>query len=137
MSEIEVKALEWSASDSWDVAKTVVGTYVVRPCLATNFTGQFLMGRPGKETSESGLYPSEEAAKAAAQKDFETRIRSALVSPPAVPGEVHAQLALIKHLAEYTTEKNWADKRLYIMQAVDRALAAPSASIEGETHDIP
>lgn len=53
-------------------------------------------------------------------------------APPAVPGEVHAQLALIKHLAEYTTEKNWADKRLYIMQAVDRALSVPLPEIEGE-----
>lgn len=33
------------------------------------------------------------------------------------------QALLIKHLAEYTTDRNWADKRLYIMQAADRLIA--------------
>jgi hypothetical protein len=38
--------------------------------------------------------------------------------------EQAAQLELIRHLAEYTTERNWADKRDYIIQAANRALSA-------------
>ena len=41
-----------------------------------------------------------------------------------------AQAHLIKHLAENTTERNWADKRLYIMQAADRIV--PPAGDETE-----
>ncbi|MGR9130820.1 hypothetical protein [Rhizobium leguminosarum] len=77
---VKVKPLEWNAPDSWNLANTVLGTYVVRPCLATNFTGQFLMCRPGDE--DSVLFPSEDAAKAAAQADYEQRILSALESKP-------------------------------------------------------
>jgi hypothetical protein len=42
---------------------------------------------------------------------------------PSQPDEAFRQLLLIKHLAEYTTERNWADKRLYIIQAASRALS--------------
>lgn len=79
---VKVKPLEWDAPDSWswNLAKTVLGTYVVRPCLATNFAGQFLMCRPGDE--DSVLFPSEDAAKAAAQADYEQRILSALEPKP-------------------------------------------------------
>lgn len=88
--EPSVKALEWNAPDSWNIAQTIVGAYVVRPCLATNYNGQFVMRRPGEETSER--YPTEDAAKAAAQADYDARIRSALAptSPVSAPGVVEA-----------------------------------------------
>ncbi|QIG72951.1 hypothetical protein EVB98_029 [Rhizobium phage RHph_N3_2] len=83
---VKVKPLEWDAPDSWNIAKSVVGTYVVRPCLATNYRGQFVM-RCGDE-EKSSLYPSEEAAKNAAQADFERRIRSALEDAPFIPAVI-------------------------------------------------
>lgn len=56
-----------------------------------------------------------------------TREARAAVSGPIDPkadgDEAFRQLLLIKHLAEYTTERNWADKSLYIMQAASRALS--------------
>lgn len=122
---VAIKPLQWELINGWWFGPTAEGqNYIVRASSATNFKGQWLWGL-GVDKYE--LEPSLEEAKAAAQSDYESRIRSALV-PPAVPVEVHAQLALIKHLAEYTTEKNWADKRLYIMQAVARAISVP---IEG------
>lgn len=75
---VVVKALEWNLNDSWNVSKTVVGTYVVRPCLATKFAGQWLLRRAQHEDSDKTLYASEDEAKAIAQADYEARIRSAL-----------------------------------------------------------
>lgn len=77
---VAVKDLEWNLNDSWNVSKTVIGTYVVRPCLATKFAGQWLLRRAQNEDSEKTLYASEEEAKAAAQADYEARIRSALIA---------------------------------------------------------
>ena len=75
---VAVKVLEWDVNDSWNVSKTVIGTYVVRPCLATNYIGQWLLRRAQNENSDKTLYSSEDEAKAAAQADYEARIRSAL-----------------------------------------------------------
>lgn len=77
---VKVKPLEWNAPDSWNIAESVVGTYIVRPCLATNYAGQFVMHCGDEE--KSSLYPSEEAAKNAAQADYEQRILSALEAKP-------------------------------------------------------
>jgi hypothetical protein len=49
--------------------------------------------------------------------------------------EAVSQLELIRHLAEYTTEKNWADKRDYILQAANRALSAALAH-PGQVREI-
>lgn len=75
---VAVKALEWNASDSWNISKTIIGTYVVRPCLATNFLGQWLLRRAQSEGSDKTLYASEDEAKAVAQGDYEARIHSVL-----------------------------------------------------------
>jgi hypothetical protein len=82
--EVKIKPLEWPNDSDWNIATSELGRYVVRPCLATNFSGQWLLMRAGAEDSDKTLYPSEDAAKAAAQADYEQRIRSALVDVPAV-----------------------------------------------------
>jgi hypothetical protein len=82
--EVKIKPLEWPNDSDWNIATSELGRYVVRPCLATNFSGQWLLRRAGAENSDKTLYPSEDAAKAAAQADYEQRIRSALVDVPAV-----------------------------------------------------
>lgn len=80
---VRVKALEWSliySSDdetAWS-AMAIGGVYTVRQL--TNTGGAWLhCVRTEKR------YPSVEAAKAAAQQDFETRIRSAIVDVPVEP----------------------------------------------------
>ncbi|WLS01693.1 hypothetical protein [Shinella oryzae] len=92
--EVKIKPLEWPNDSDWNIATSELGRYVVRPCLATNFSGQWLLRRAGAESSDKTLYPSEDAAKAAAQADYEQRIRSALVYVPAVESEPVAYLRL-------------------------------------------
>jgi hypothetical protein len=107
-----VKALEWFGAGGTDpvgvfVAPSILGTYMVWP--------RGVLETPSPSTSKN--YGSIEAAKAAAQADFEARIRSALQSSPpvkaaAVDGEVQA---LRNDIAEFMRrlgplwllEQNW------------------------------
>lgn len=100
--EGKVKPLDWEGS-GWNVADTVAGRYVVRPCLATNFDGQWLMRSPEKETSDR--YPSEAEAKRAAQAHYETRILSALISSPGKDGGQEVEAVE----GEYPSEAAYAD----------------------------
>lgn len=75
---VQVKALEWDNLGYAHVpfeGRYYVGVY--RP-------GQWEMRSPGMEDSTfpDGLFCSEDAAKAAAQADYDRRIRSALTTPP-------------------------------------------------------
>ncbi len=75
---VQVKALEWDNLGYAHVpfeGRYYVGVY--RP-------GQWEMRSPGMEDSTfpDGLFGSEDAAKAAAQADYDRRIRSALTTPP-------------------------------------------------------
>ncbi len=76
---VGVKPLEWIENQSWKHAKTPFGAiYTARPCLATNFLGKWLLSL---EIERIGpLHDSEDAAKAAAQADYEARIRAALTA---------------------------------------------------------
>lgn len=84
---VEVKKLEWEVADrpslQWlHKAETVLGSYTISaPAWSTC---GFLLYR-GKNRLDD--LPTVEAAKAAAQSDYETRIRSALVDVPAVESE--------------------------------------------------
>lgn len=92
---VAIKPLEWELINGWWFGPTAEGqNYIVRASSATNFKGQWLWGL-GVDKYE--LAPSLEAAKAAAQQDYEARIRSALV-PPAVPGEVERENAKLVEL---------------------------------------
>ena len=74
-----VKGLEWGLINGWWFAPTAEGQkYIVRASSATNFKGQWLWGL-GVETYD--LEPSLDAAKAAAQADYERRVISALSTP--------------------------------------------------------
>lgn len=75
---VKIKPLEWDAPDSWNIAKSIVGNYVVRPCLARDYSHKWLMRPSGQETC-GPLYDSEAEAQAAAQADYERRVLSALV----------------------------------------------------------
>ena len=70
---VEVKALEWHA----DNAHSIVGRYWI------TYTG----GRIGlhRDQQRIGKFGSPDEAKAAAQADFEARIRSALAARAAMP----------------------------------------------------
>ncbi|MER9357462.1 hypothetical protein NKI61_29965 [Mesorhizobium sp. M0514] len=73
---VKIKPLDWKFANGWWFGPTAEGQdYIVRDSRATNSAGQWLWGL-GVE--EYNLEPSLEAAKAAAQADYETRIRSAL-----------------------------------------------------------
>lgn len=83
-TETVVKALEWiNGSGGDEIAHTVVGTYG----LGKQVDGIVALRREG--FSDKILYEGgdRQEAKAAAQADFDRRIRSALASPPS-PAEV-------------------------------------------------
>lgn len=76
---VEVKKLEWRDG----FAHTAFGLYYY---IDPTEDGFILEKHEGASTSKS-LYPYGKEAKAAAQSDYETRIRSALVDVPAVESE--------------------------------------------------
>lgn len=80
--EVKIKPLEWiehPSADAWR-ADTMLGTYQVwAGSLKTGWLFDGLFAERLNETSHD-----EDAAKAAAQADYERRIRSALVDVPAV-----------------------------------------------------
>lgn len=82
-ADVKVKSLEW---DEYGAAFSVFGTYGIAKVHATKFRLSF----PGLER-EAEKHPSLEAAKSAAQADYEQRILSALCplsDIPAQAGEV-------------------------------------------------
>lgn len=90
---VAVKPLEWSTQNShgWTVhvAKGLGCTYEAS---AKVWNDGWIWGLAEDDSNFDA--EDEEAAKAAAQQDYETRIRSALV-PPAVPGEVEKPVICI------------------------------------------
>lgn len=91
---VQVKALEWDNLGYAHVpfeGRYYVGVY--RP-------GQWEMRSPSMEDSTfpDGLFGSEDAAKAAAQADYDRRIRSALTTPPpAQDAPVGGEMASCAH----------------------------------------
>ncbi len=88
---VAVKPLEWEECDwHWQRGASPIispSVYLVRPCLADRWAGQWMTYAPGSSPDERSrigeFYPTADAAKAAAQADYEQRIRSALVDVPA------------------------------------------------------
>lgn len=79
---VQVKALEWSSDDE-PVANCFGGGYAI----FVNDRGARLYAYfPRAE--KLGIFDTLEAAKSAAQADYETRIRSALIAPPAADAPV-------------------------------------------------
>lgn len=89
---VAVKPLEWEECDwHWQRGKSPItkpSNYLVRPCLADRWVGQWMLYAPGGSGDErlriGGFYPTVDAAKAAAEADYERRIRSVLVDAPAL-----------------------------------------------------
>lgn len=80
---VKVKALKWEQNRSdWEMFKaaTIAGSYDIMKILDKWELTRNTMGELGK-------FDTVDAAKAAAQSDYETRIRSALVGVPAVESE--------------------------------------------------
>ncbi|NTH50514.1 hypothetical protein G6L09_05935 [Agrobacterium rhizogenes] len=76
---VAVKALDWQRFNDREGdlrAETIVGVYMVRPSTATKDASRLYL--PGKPHHEAQIFDDLKAAKAAAQADFESRIRSAL-----------------------------------------------------------
>jgi hypothetical protein len=70
---VEIKPLEWRSEAPYHVARVFGGIYAVEAWDG----GVTLSGIPGRRD-----FKDIEAAKAAAQQDYETRIRSAIVATP-------------------------------------------------------
>ncbi|NEI71068.1 hypothetical protein GR212_15925 [Rhizobium lusitanum] len=96
---LAVKALEWNRDDDMASVEVSVTYYLERRpgycALVTMAKGEPIRREP---------FPSAELAKAAAQADYETRIRSALSSPVGGMEE-------IKELQEQLRSARWANER--------------------------
>ena len=98
-----IKPLKWEASPEWKPGEFVTEWYVYSVagryhvwCDPTVAPDCWHTEYPGK-TYEGTEHATVSAAKAAAQSDYEARIRSAL-APPAVPGEVERENAKLVEL---------------------------------------
>lgn len=130
-TQVAVKPLEWrSIGDQWQ-ADTPIGWYSVRPDEADGFSHSLFLS-----TSHIRAFKGAALAKAAAQADYETRIRSALAPSPAGAPAVdwhRALLRLLKHTITLMQESDSWDARTMQRVAenigglIDQALAQPSA----------
>jgi len=98
---VAVKALEWrdrhsEAREGDLIADSVIGQCVIRPSVS----GEFRLWTPGTLYQNAVRFSSIEAAKAAAQADYESRIRSTLVSQPLQAG---AESELVERVGEDVT----------------------------------
>jgi len=78
---VEVRRLEWDEDDTAE--NGFWGAYEI----TDRGDGQYDVSMNGGRIASGRKLPSKHAAKAAAQSDYETRIRSALVDVPAVESE--------------------------------------------------
>lgn len=92
--QVAVKPLEWSSNtddDEWysddDPTGNGLGLYWVFPSQVND--GKYELRIAGQRLGYVGTFPSPDAAKAAAQADYETRIRSALRALPRPPAPTH------------------------------------------------
>lgn len=86
---VQVKALEWRREAPYHVARVFGGLYAVEAWDG----GVTLSGIPGRRD-----FKDIEAAKAAAQQDYETRIRSAIVEVPVVTLSPYEAEKIVKRL---------------------------------------
>lgn len=77
---VKVKPLGWVSIGEVIFASTPFGSYEIRPNRTSSTTYPLELVVPGEKTATRFFY-FEDKAKAAAQADYETRIRSALSSP--------------------------------------------------------
>lgn len=107
--QAQVKALEWRDRHMQNnrygdlVASNVLGQYVIRPA-----KGMFRLWLPGSYFNDERRYEDLEAAKSAAQADFERRILSALTRPStteAKPVEAKLLSALSGEIAYALTKR--------------------------------
>ncbi|MET3601842.1 hypothetical protein [Martelella mangrovi] len=96
--QVKVKPLEWVKDGTYCVAKSIIGTYSVRPCLATYYADQYALTLPG--SAKAILYPSGQEAQAAAQADYERRILSTI--EPADTGAIQAARSALSDLLAFT-----------------------------------
>lgn len=108
MSEIEVKALEWSCSTEWKPGEFVTEWFVFSVAghyrlwhddTVTPAVWHVSYPAGSEQPYEGTEHPNIEAAKAAAQADYEARIRSALVERKAEP-------------VAYASSKEWRKNHL-------------------------
>jgi Lar family restriction alleviation protein len=94
---VRVKPLEWHDNRH---AQSILGVYSINSWSS----GAFSILRPNKSYPDNNSFPTVDAAKAAAQADYESRIFSALSTPPAaVESNYYAiQAALSPHIASST-----------------------------------
>lgn len=91
---VAVKTLEWT-DDEWPNAKCILGHYVINPDYRTVelVVGYGGFGEISRARIQLGKDASDAELKAAAQADYEARIRAALVSPadtsPVIPEGWH------------------------------------------------
>lgn len=123
--EVAIKPLRWvktGKGDTREEAKCVLGLYRLA---LSNITGKWRWSFNALDTPWSLELPTYEAAKAAAQADYEARIRSALYTAPQpepAPARVQATNQLLRQL------KNCADKPMRNMETF--------AGICREAHDV-
>lgn len=77
---VMVKALEWTEWGGGCRVSTIIGTYQVKH--DGDEPEEWSLRRDNRFFTGCGFFSTEQVAKAAAQADFETRIRSALVASP-------------------------------------------------------
>lgn len=117
---VAVKTLEWT-DDEWPNAKCILGHYVINPDYRTVelVVGYGGFGEISRARIQLGKDASDAELKAAAQADYEARIRAALVSPadtsPAVPEgwklvPLEPKLEMLGAWYRYKNGHHWPDE---------------------------
>ncbi|WP_430439040.1 hypothetical protein [Shinella sp.] len=138
---VKVKALEWRREAPYHVARVFSGLYAVEAWDG----GVTLSGIPGRRD-----FKDIEAAKAAAQQDYETRIRSAIVGVAVEPEPVawmyqfktNAPVLMVEKRNWAETHSEWNETPLYahppttrIADSAEAGRSATSTSGAGGGHE--
>lgn len=119
-----VKPLEWRGEPPYHMARTAFGAFYCAEAIWDE--NKFVHVKLSGPLIRDRTYPTVEAAKAAAQADYERRIRSALASPPAPTRGVSDEMAraFVRKYREFWPGAGWP--------ALDDAKVLIAAALAGE-----
>ena len=129
-TQVSVKPLEW-------VYDEMRGVWSAQDGFGRHYTVSDSQWFHGSLSEFIWVDGGDEAAKAAAQADYEARIRSALTAQPSP--DVAALVATLRDAllwtADYEDRAGWRGKARAALAEIKSSEAAPPYGLEGESHE--
>lgn len=132
---VAVKALEWT-DDEWPRAKCILGCYVINRDyrMVDLIVGHGGVSEIMRARIELSKYASDADLKAAAQADYEARVRAAIVSP-ADTSPVFTVAQIVEKIKDYGQDSMPTSEYRLACDDLVEAFEALAAATKEDSHD--